>query len=379
MLYAAIELKTRCPKCDNPVMLNGPARKVVCPTCQNDIKIHPMEWKSVLEDIPGELKDVRMGEGTQSQTLMASFQRELKAVRQNPLCPSCETPLPQAGHRLANPKTLTCRSCGKPSTAAPPPRWLTKVVPEVEVLINASIDGSAPEGAGAPEVPAGTLIHFFCPNCKGNLKVDGSNRLITCEFCGASIYLPDDLWLRMHPVATVQTWYVGFGTGTSGGRKQAKLDSELLEAAYDGDSDMGIEALEKGANPNAVDDDGRTAVFFAAATGAPELVEELLGRGAEPDIPDNLGTTALNIASYNGYGDCVKVLLGHPVDIDHQNDVGTTSIYGASKMGHPEVVKMLLAEGADPDIPNEDGETPMQKAEEFGHDDVVKLLKKARR
>jgi hypothetical protein len=51
-------------------------------------------------------------------------------------------------------------------------------------------------------------ILFTCPSCGGNLKIDGSERTITCSFCDSSIYLPDDLWHRMHPVKTVSRWYI---------------------------------------------------------------------------------------------------------------------------------------------------------------------------
>src|SRR6185437_12497888 len=49
---------------------------------------------------------------------------------------------------------------------------------------------------------------FYCANCKAPLPVDGSNRVVKCQYCATDVYLPDDLWQRMHPVAVVARWYM---------------------------------------------------------------------------------------------------------------------------------------------------------------------------
>lgn len=51
-------------------------------------------------------------------------------------------------------------------------------------------------------------VAFTCPLCAGVLRVDGSARVVTCEYCTGSIYLPDDLWHAFHPVHRVRTWYL---------------------------------------------------------------------------------------------------------------------------------------------------------------------------
>ena len=43
-------------------------------------------------------------------------------------------------------------------------------------------------------------ILFSCLGCGAPLTVDGSSpRTLTCEFCSAASFIPDALWLRMHP------------------------------------------------------------------------------------------------------------------------------------------------------------------------------------
>jgi hypothetical protein len=31
-------------------------------------------------------------------------------------------------------------------------------------------------------------------------------RTTTCRFCSVAVFLPDELWRRLHPVATMRTW-----------------------------------------------------------------------------------------------------------------------------------------------------------------------------
>jgi ankyrin repeat protein len=55
--------------------------------------------------------------------------------------------------------------------------------------------------------------------------------------------------------------------------------------------------LSRGAQLDAVDDRGRTALMIAAAVGHAEVIEMLLGRGADPSARDRNGKTALDLAA----------------------------------------------------------------------------------
>jgi outer membrane protein assembly factor BamB len=37
--------------------------------------------------------------------------------------------------------------------------------------------------------------------------------MVDCKFCGSQIYLPDDLWFRLHPVKSVERWFMLVGEG----------------------------------------------------------------------------------------------------------------------------------------------------------------------
>ncbi len=370
MIFTSVEIKTECEKCGNPVMINGPALKMLCNSCQHESIIRAMTWKSLLADLINDIKEYKPGEGMQS-TIMGQFSCNLTAMREKPTCHECGTALKEIPEELKKDLSISCGKCGQVNRILPAPPWLAQLVPEIVLLINALTD----EPDGEPERPAGKPVYFICPGCSGNLTVDGTSRLVTCKYCSADIYLPDDLWLRMHPVATVTKWYIGF-VEEDGSMKKKKLNSSLLEAAYDGDDDMGIEHLSEGADPNATDHDGRSALFLAAATDAGELVKHLVTEGAEIDIADSYGTTPLNIASYNGNTAIVKFLLSEGAEVNIRNNLGVTALNGAAVTGQTDIVKLLLKHGADPSIANEDGKRPVDRAQEEGHEDIVKLLKK---
>jgi hypothetical protein len=59
--------------------------------------------------------------------------------------------------------------------------------------------GAAPQGTHA--------MVMACMSCGASLKIDGSSRTVDCTFCSTSNYLPDGLWLRMHPAPRME-WFL---------------------------------------------------------------------------------------------------------------------------------------------------------------------------
>ena len=67
--------------------------------------------------------------------------------------------------------------------------------------------------------------------------------------------------------------------------------------------------LSQGVSADAVDVEGRTALFFASANGHLEVVSYLLGKDADPNMANEQGGTAMHWACVNGHGDVVTALL----------------------------------------------------------------------
>ena len=70
-------------------------------------------------------------------------------------------------------------------------------------------------------------------------------------------------------------------------------------------------ALANGADINAKDVDGRTALHWAAWYGYTEAVKLLLAVGADVNAKDDLGRTALHWAAWHGCTEVVALLKAH--------------------------------------------------------------------
>ena len=191
----------------------------------------------------------------------------------------------------------------------------------------------------------------------------------------SSDLLPDDLWLRLHPVPTVQPWFVGLDDSSWVAERRGEWNKELLEAALSDDANSGAEALGHGADPECRDEAGRSPLYLAAAVDCRPLVRQLLERKVALECTDNEGSTPLVIAAYNGKLQVVQELLKAGADSNARNKVGVTPLYGAARNGHMQVVRLLLEHGADPAIPNEDGVIPAAKAAAEGHAAIAALLR----
>jgi len=96
----------------------------------------------------------------------------------------------------------------------------------------------------------------------------------------------------------------------------ASQHDKLLSAARSGRGDDGIrEALSAGADPNASDTEGNTALHHLAQAGRVRATEELLRAKAAPDATNARGVTPLMAASKSGWHELVDVLLKAGADI----------------------------------------------------------------
>ena len=84
----------------------------------------------------------------------------------------------------------------------------------------------------------------------------------------------------------------------------------LLKAVIDGDLPEIQRFLREGADPNATNRFGETALMLAAANGDEEALKALLDGGADKGIKTKAGQTALDIAEETGQTE-TAVLLRH--------------------------------------------------------------------
>lgn len=78
-----------------------------------------------------------------------------------------------------------------------------------------------------------------------------------------------------------------------------------------------------------------------------EIVRLLLNRGADINAQDEWGRTALMIAADGGYADTVKLLLDWEANVHLRDSNGNTALMRAAWKGHLDIVRALIDRGAD--------------------------------
>ena len=165
----------------------------------------------------------------------------------------------------------------------------------------------------------------------------------------------------------------GRGTGTP------HLDSALVEAARNGRLEPVRALLQNGANVDARDGDGYTALHWAAGNGHLETVRDLLGDGASVDARDGDGYTALHWAAGYGHLEIVRDLLNAEANVNAIGLHSYTALHCAAREGHKGVVEKLIEKEANMDAKAVRGFTALHLAAESGHKEVAELLIRNRR
>ncbi|XP_059209642.1 inversin-A [Centropristis striata] len=103
--------------------------------------------------------------------------------------------------------------------------------------------------------------------------------------------------------------------------------------------------LEKGADVNCQDEDGRTALSHVCELGHLDVVRLLVQFNADPDVLDAWGNSALMYAAFSGHSQVLEFLvrafkrLG--LRLDRTNNAGHSAIEVANFFGHNQCVKIL--------------------------------------
>lgn len=159
---------------------------------------------------------------------------------------------------------------------------------------------------------------------------------------------------------------------------QYSLNDRLLAAVKAGDASAVQVLLDKGADIEAKEMDGRTALIVAAVQGRAAMLELLLDKGANIEATDYEGRTALMDAVFlSSTSDTTRLLLEKGAKVEARDNNGRTALYWAVSWGKGKV-KLLLEKGADIEAKDKFGSTPLSVANQSGPVELVDLLEEYR-
>ena len=157
----------------------------------------------------------------------------------------------------------------------------------------------------------------------------------------------------------------------------ALADQPITEAARRGDADAVRSLLRAGADVNASEGDGMTALHWAAEAGHVDIAEILIQGGANVDAATRLGDyTPLHLAGRQGNASFVHVLLEAGADVNATTTAGgSTALHFAAGPGSVEAVTALLQHGARvSERESSRGQTPLMFAAAKGRSGVIRAL-----
>ncbi len=153
----------------------------------------------------------------------------------------------------------------------------------------------------------------------------------------------------------------------------------VAEAAMRGDGATVRALVASGADVNAAQGDGMTALHWAANRGDSTMAVVLLRAKARLSATTRIGGyTPLHVASQSGAAGVVRALLAAKVDARAVTTDGATAMHLAAVAGVPGTITALVAAGGDVNATEPAwGQTPLMAAAARGRADAVRALLKA--
>jgi hypothetical protein len=190
-------------------------------------------------------------------------------------------------------------------------------------------------------------------------------------------------------------------------RSRIRPETPLTLAAQGGHTDVVERLLAAGADPDAVDHFGRTALIYAENAGRKDIVamlrahgaseagldddrlveatergdwvaaREALHHGANPNAryENRLGGRPAIVNAVDASGtDGVRLLLAAGADAKAVDDLGSSALHAAARVGNAEAIRLLIHAGADPNLRDRNQWTPLLQAAHSGRPEAIEAL-----
>lgn len=168
-------------------------------------------------------------------------------------------------------------------------------------------------------------------------------------------------------------------------QRPEELNKKLITAIIDDDYQNFVTLLNQGANPNAVmeqifDLENISALSLAVLYARADMLKELLRRGANIEATNSRGHTALYTAALNGANlEIIEILLNANAKINTLNNARRTPLHGIAIKGifqpsSTDVINYLVNKGANVNAIDDENKTPLHYAVQCGKLELVKAF-----
>jgi ankyrin repeat protein len=140
------------------------------------------------------------------------------------------------------------------------------------------------------------------------------------------------------------------------------LWTPLADAAFAKKFDIMKLLLQSGAKVDAPDHRG-VPLLLSTGFFDPTVTTILLDAGADTNAVDREGETALMKASGHGGKETVKVLIEHHADVNRKDVKGRTALMHAAAGYDSDAIPLLLENGADPNVRDNEGKSALDLAD----------------
>jgi ankyrin repeat protein len=153
----------------------------------------------------------------------------------------------------------------------------------------------------------------------------------------------------------------------------------LLIATHGNRIEIARTLIEAGADVNAKDRINDSPYLYAGARGHLEILKMTLAHGADLTSTNRYGGTALIPASERGHVDTVRALIEAGIEVDHVNNLGWTDLLEAIILRdggerHQQIVGLLVKAGAAINLADRDGVKPLEHARRRGYQEIEAIL-----
>lgn len=209
--------------------INAPVRRAHCRGCDASIDVPVDVWGDLLVLFDDEHEHLTLGQVRHHGTSIAGVDARCSFALTSPTCERCHALVP-VDIPLDLRHDVPCGACGTRFHVYPVPEWLQKLSPTAQQIYARDLGEAHGESGMQASIPQGTApIVMSCPQCGGSLRLGSDvTRTLTCHYCTSDVYLPDDLWQRIHPAKTVKEFFVRFEGETVAARR-ARASREANE------------------------------------------------------------------------------------------------------------------------------------------------------